>query len=205
MRDKAHFQIKLVKFARQTVGARVFIAETGGDLEIAVETGDHQQLLILLWCLRQCKEFACVDAAWHKKVARAFGAGCRQDGRRIFGEADIFHPAARFANDLCALDDIGVERFAAQIEKAVSQTRFFRIFLLTGNGQWQFFGLAQHGHAAGEDFNLPGRQMGIDRACAAGLHLAINGYDAFEAQCLQYRQSGAIGIGHDLRHAIMVA
>src|SRR3546814_9340565 len=39
------------------LGAGVFVAEAGRDLEIAVETRDHQQLLILLRRLRQGVEF----------------------------------------------------------------------------------------------------------------------------------------------------
>ena len=81
LRDEAHFQIELIKFARQTVSARVFIAETWCDLEIAVKASDHQQLLILLRSLWQREEFARVNAAWHEEIARAFRAGCRQDGR----------------------------------------------------------------------------------------------------------------------------
>ena len=40
--DKAHFQIELVEFTWQTIGARIFIAEAGSDLEIAVKTRHHQ-------------------------------------------------------------------------------------------------------------------------------------------------------------------
>ena len=81
LRDKAHFQIELVKFARQTVSTWVFITEAWCDLEIAVKASDHQQLLILLRRLWQREEFAGVNAAWHEEIARAFRAGCRQDGR----------------------------------------------------------------------------------------------------------------------------
>ena len=49
--DEAHFDVELVKFARRTVGASVFVAETGCDLEIAIETRDHHELLELLWLL----------------------------------------------------------------------------------------------------------------------------------------------------------
>ena len=65
LRDEAHFQIELVKFARQTVSARIFIAEAWCDLEIAVKASDHQQLLILLRRLWQREELARVNAARH--------------------------------------------------------------------------------------------------------------------------------------------
>ena len=78
---KAHFKIELVKFAGQTIGTRVFVAKARGYLEVTVEASNHQQLLILLGGLRQRKEFAWMNSAWHKEVARALGAGCGQDWR----------------------------------------------------------------------------------------------------------------------------
>ena len=39
--DETHFHVELVEF-EASVGACVLVAETGRDLEIAVEAGDHQ-------------------------------------------------------------------------------------------------------------------------------------------------------------------
>ncbi len=49
---EAHFKIELIEFTRQTVCTRILIAEARCDLEVAVETSNHQKLLILLWSLR---------------------------------------------------------------------------------------------------------------------------------------------------------
>jgi uncharacterized protein with PIN domain len=86
--------IELVEFARRAVGARVFVAEAGRDLEVAVEARHHQQLLELLRRLRQRVELARVQARRHEEVARAFRRGGRQDRRLEFGEALIDHAAA---------------------------------------------------------------------------------------------------------------
>ena len=56
--DVAHFEIKLVELARRTVGADGFIAEARRNLEVAIETGDHDQLLELLRRLRQRVELS---------------------------------------------------------------------------------------------------------------------------------------------------
>ncbi len=80
--DEAHFQVELVELSWQAVGARVFITETGRDLEVAVEAGDHQQLLILLRSLGESVELAGMDARGDKEVARAFRRGRSQDRRR---------------------------------------------------------------------------------------------------------------------------
>ena len=45
------------------VGAQVLVAEALGDLVVAVEAGDHQQLLEQLRRLRQREEHAVVHAA----------------------------------------------------------------------------------------------------------------------------------------------
>ncbi len=73
LRDEAHLEIELVEFAGRPVGAGVLVAEAGRDLEIAVEAGDHQQLLEHLRRLRKRVEFARMDPARHQIVARAFG------------------------------------------------------------------------------------------------------------------------------------
>ncbi len=67
-----HFYVKLVEFTGRPVGARVLVAETRGDLKIAVETSNHYELLELLRCLRQRVEFAWMHPRRHKKVACAF-------------------------------------------------------------------------------------------------------------------------------------
>ena len=70
--DKAHLEIELVKFTGRPIGTRIFVPETGRDLEIAIKTSDHDQLFEHLRCLRQRIEFARMDAAWNQIVARAF-------------------------------------------------------------------------------------------------------------------------------------
>ena len=69
--DKAHFKVKLVKLSRQTVGTRVFVTEARRYLEIGVETRHHDQLLVLLWCLRQRIKLTVMQSAWHQKIAGA--------------------------------------------------------------------------------------------------------------------------------------
>ena len=55
--DERGLDIELGEF-RLAVGAQVFVAEAFGDLEVAVEAGDHQQLLEQLRRLRQREELA---------------------------------------------------------------------------------------------------------------------------------------------------
>ena len=69
------------------IGAQVLVAEALGDLVVAVEAGDHQQLLEELRALRQREEHAVVDAARHEVVARAFGRALGEHRRLDVDEA----------------------------------------------------------------------------------------------------------------------
>ena len=118
--DEAHLEVELVEFARAAVGAGVLVAEAGRDLEIAVEAGDHQQLLEHLRRLRERVEFARMDPARHEIVARALG----RDAVRI-GVWNSVKPCSIMrrrieAMTLRAQHDVGVEPLAAQVEVAVA-------------------------------------------------------------------------------------
>ena len=69
------------------VGAEVLVAEAAGDLEVAVEAGDHEDLLEDLRGLREGVELAGMDAAGNEEIARAFGCGFGEDGGFDFEEA----------------------------------------------------------------------------------------------------------------------
>ena len=123
--DEAHLEVELVELAGAAVSPAVFIAETGCDLEVAVEARHHQQLLELLRGLRQGVELARVQARGHQKVARTLGRGRGQDRGLKLGEALLHHPAAQGLDHLGAEHDVGVDLFPAQVEVAVGQAQVF--------------------------------------------------------------------------------
>ena len=61
--DERHLDVELGEL-RLPVGAEVLVAEAAGDLEIAVEARDHQELLVELGRLGQGVEMAGVNAGW---------------------------------------------------------------------------------------------------------------------------------------------
>ncbi len=193
--DEAHFEIELVELARQPVGPRILVAEAGRDLEVAVEAGDHQQLLILLRRLRQRKEGARMNAARHEEIARTLGRRSGQDRRRIFGKADLAHAPAHRGDHLGALDDVGMQRLAAEIEEAILEPDFFGIVRLAEHRQRQFLGLAQHFELADEHFDAAGRLLGVDGLGRPRLDLAIDADHPFErtvSASLKAAESGSI-------------
>ena len=135
---EGHFQVELVEVGGAAVGARVFIAEAGGDLEILVEARDHDQLLELLRRLRQRVELARMQARGHQEVARAFGRGSRDDRRLEFGEALVPHPVADRPHHLRPQHDIVVQRLAPQIQEAIGEARFLGVFLVAEDRQGKF-------------------------------------------------------------------
>jgi hypothetical protein len=62
---------------RLSVRSQVLVAETPRDLEVPVEPGDHEQLLVQLRRLRQCVELAGMHTARDQVIPRAFRGGLR--------------------------------------------------------------------------------------------------------------------------------
>ena len=70
--DEAHLEVELGELGL-AVAAQVLVAEAAGDLEVAVDAGDHQQLLELLRALRQGVDRARLETARDDEVAGALG------------------------------------------------------------------------------------------------------------------------------------
>ena len=108
-----------------TIGAEVFVAEAAGDLEVAVEAGDHEDLLEDLRRLRQREEVAGVDAAGDEVVARAFGGGAGEERRFDLEEAVVGEVVADGAGDLVAQREVVLQLGAAEVEVAVLEADLF--------------------------------------------------------------------------------
>ena len=93
--DEAHLGIELHELVLP-VGAQVLVAQAAGDLEVAVDAGDHQQLLEQLRRLRQGVERAGLLARRHEELAGALGRRRHQHRRLDLDEALRLHrPADR--------------------------------------------------------------------------------------------------------------
>ena len=118
--DKGHLHVELVEIRRRAVGARVFVAEAGRDLEIFVEPRHHQQLFELLRRLRQGVEFAGMQARGHQKVTRAFGRRRGDDRCLKFAELLIPHPLADRRDHVGAQDHVVLHLLPAQIKVTIA-------------------------------------------------------------------------------------
>src|SRR6185503_17361183 len=79
-RDERALDVDLREF-RLAVGTEILVAKAARDLEVAVEAGNHEQLLVDLRRLRERIELTRMHAAGHEIVPRAFGRRFRQDRR----------------------------------------------------------------------------------------------------------------------------
>ena len=203
--DETHFDVELIEFARQTVGARIFVAETRGNLKIAVESRHHQELLVLLRCLRQCVELTRMNAARHQEVARAFRRGRGEDRRCKLVEPGLFHALANGFHDGQAGHDVAMQRFATQIEEAIGQPQIFRIVWLAEHRNGKFLRLAQDFEAGRQNFDLAGRKLLVRRAFRTLAHDAVNAHHPLRTHSLDRLERGTFAIGDNLRHAVVVA
>ena len=161
--DEAHLHIELIELPGRAVSTRVFVAEARGNLEVAVKTRHHQQLLKLLRSLGQGIELARMQTRGHEEVARAFWARGGQDRGLEFGEPLPDHALAHRINDVGAQDDVAMQGLAAQIEIAMLEAQFLGIVWLTKDRDGQFGRFRQDLDACNADFNFARRQSGIHR------------------------------------------
>ena len=82
------------------IGARIFITETSDNLQIAIETRSHENLLEDLRALRQGVPLAGVGARGDDKVAGALGCGLDQARRLDLNEAVVGEELPRDARHL---------------------------------------------------------------------------------------------------------
>ena len=78
--DVAHLAVDLGKF-RLTIGTQILVAEALHHLEVPVDTGDHQQLLVGLRGLRKGVELSRIHPRGDDKVSRALRSGLDQERR----------------------------------------------------------------------------------------------------------------------------
>ena len=98
-----------------------------------------------------------------------------------------------------------VQPLAPQVEEAVLEPCFLRIFLIAEHRHRQFAGRPQHLDLGDEDLDRAGRQLGILGALRAAAHLAVDPHHPFRAQRLGDLERRAVRVGHHLRQAVMVA
>ena len=158
--DERHFAVYLRKFGL-TVGTQIFVAETFHNLEIAVESADHQQLFQCLRTLRQSVELPLIHAARHHKIARAFGRGVDQYGRFHLQKSLFVEIAAHLESHFVAQFEIFAHARTPQVEVTIFHAQVVAAVGLVFDGERRRGSLVQHVQFGNDDFDIARGHIGI--------------------------------------------
>ena len=163
---EGHLEVDLGELGL-AVGAQVLVAEAAGNLEVAVEAGDHEDLLEDLRRLGERIEVAGMDAAGNEIIARALGRGARHEGRFDLEEALADEVVADGHGDAAAQGKVRLHFGPAQIEVAVLQAHLFVGDGVFGGREGRRPGIVEQKEFAGDDFDLAGGHVGVFEAGGA--------------------------------------
>ena len=203
-RRKRHLEVHLREL-ELPIGAQRLVAEAARDLHVAIEAGDHQDLLEDLRRLRQRVELARMHARRHQEVARAFGRGLGQDRRLDLVEAVLVEVLAQRHRDAMAQADVVLQLRPAQIEIAILQPRLFRDVLILGDRERRRLGLVEDAHFLRAHFDLAGRQRPVHGVVRAALDLAEDGDDELGAHALDALEQRLVAFDDHLGQAVAIA
>ena len=157
-----------------TVGAQVLVAEALGNLVVALDAADHEQLLQKLRGLRQSVEVARLDAAGNDEVAGALGRGLKQGGRLNLHELTVVQCLANGKGEVGAQLEVGHHLGTTEVQIAIAQTGVLAgldaILDLERRGD----GRIEHLGMVGQDLDLAGGELGVGGLVATGAHDAVN-------------------------------
>ena len=168
---EGHFHVDLGEF-RLAVCAQIFITETLHNLEIPVETGHHQNLLVLLGRLRQSVEFSRMDSAGNEIVTRTFRRAFHQHRRFDFHKTLRVKIPARNLIHAVAHDKIVHHRCTAQIQITVFQAEIFIGFHCIFNRERRRVGTIENRKFLAENVDKAGWNFRIIRTFRTARNLA---------------------------------
>ena len=206
---KGHFDVDLREF-RLTVSAEVFITEALGNLEVAVHTGNHQELLVLLRRLRKGVELARVHAGRHEVVTCAFRSGLAKarsfDVFETVSVEEIVHGLEEAALE----EELLLDPRTAEVQVAVLQAEvvvFLAFFVRVVNGERRGEGGVQDFELVSLDFDFTRGELFVGVAFFAGVDLTSHVNNVFVTELFGSLQhvGVVVGVENDLGLAILVA
>ena len=150
------------------VGAEVFVTKAAGDLEVAVEARDHEDLLEDLRGLREGVEVAGMDAAGDEVVARAFGGGASEERGFDLEEAVVGEVLADGAGDLVAENEVALQLGAAEVQVAILEASLFvDCDGVVGDREGRGLRVIEEEEGVGDELDVAGGHVGVGEAFAA--------------------------------------
>ena len=198
---KRHLDVHLREL-RLPVGAQVFVTEAFHNLEVAIGTANHQDLLEDLRGLRQRVELAGMNAARHEVVAGALGRGLRQDRRLDFPETLLVEVAANGHRHAMPQPEVVLQARTPQVQVPKPQPHILGHIRIVGNRERRRLCLVQDADLTCDDLHFAGGQLRVDGVGRAGTHLAGDTHDVLGPQPLRRPEQRVVD--HDLREAAAI-
>ena len=191
--DEAHLLVHLGELGL-AVSAQVLVAVAAGDLEVAVEAGQHQDLLVKLRALGQGVEVTGLHTAGHQIVTGTL-RGRLDEGRGLdLAEVILAEIIADDLHDLAAQHDRLMHRGATQVQVAVAQAQVIVDVDLIAQLKRRGLGLAQDTQFADVQFHITGGDL-------VGLGGALTQFAAADHHVFTFQ---AFGFGENVFWRILV-
>ena len=158
--DEGHLAVDLGELGL-AVGAQVLVAEAAHNLEIAVETGHHEELLVLLGALRQGVELAGIHAGGHHEVARPLGGRLDEHGGFDFEEAVVAQIVAGEHGHAVTQLEVAAHGGAADVEVAVAHAEVVAAIAIVLDGEGRSLGLVEDNELGDFDFDVASGKFGV--------------------------------------------
>ena len=190
-----------------TVGTQVLVAEALGNLVVALNATDHEQLLQKLRGLRQGVEVARLDAAGNDEVAGALGRGLEQGGRLDLHELTVVQRLPNGKGKVGAQLEVGHHLGTTEVQIAIAQAgvlaRLDAVLDLERRGD----GRVEHLGVVGQDLDLAGRELGVGGLLTTSAHDAVDLDGPLGTHGLGDLKGiavGVLGVEGELRDALAV-
>ena len=202
--DETHLAVNLRKL-RLTVGAQVLITEAADDLEITVETGHHQQLLLLLRRLGKRIELTGIHSRRNDEIARSLRSTLDQIRRLNLEESVVRKIIANLLRNLVAQHQGVLERVAAKIEIAVTGPQVLAAIRFIFDGKRRSHRLVEHLKRRNLQLYIARRDLSV--LALALLDNTLGTDDEFASQTRHHSGNGRIRriIGTKLCDTVTVA
>ncbi len=201
---EAHLRVELHEL-ELPVGPQVLVAQAPGDLVVAVETADHEQLLEELRALRQRVELPRRQSRRHDEVARALGRRRDQHRRLDLDEPLRVERPVQRGVDLGAHAEVALQPRPAQVDVPVPEAEHLVGVDAVVDRERRRVRFVEHLERGGGDLDFTRRDGVVDGAVRAVTHRSLHPDHVLVAHAVDVGASRLLGIDDDLHQAGGVA
>ena len=201
---KRHFTVNLREF-RLAICTQVFVTETLGYLEIAVESAHHQELLQGLRTLRKCIELSRIHTRRNHEITCTFWGRSHQDGCFHLNKALFIEVFTDLNSHLVAQFKVLAHCTATQVEITILHPNVISTVRIVLDGKGRSQCSIEHVQFADNNLNFTRRQIRI--LTETFIDRSFNLNDKFSSQAIGlFTQRGIyLFIEDQLSQAIAVA